>query len=42
MGLELINEFFEFYRMDYTNNVFVNEANFKGESSREELGNLYG
>ena len=38
MALELIAEFFEFYRMDYTNNVFVNEANFKGETDREALG----
>lgn len=32
-----MHEFFEFFRMDYTNNVFVHESNYKGEDSNREL-----
>lgn len=37
MALELMHEFMEFYRMDYTSNVFVHEANYKASTERQAL-----
>lgn len=36
IALELMHEFFEFYRMDYTNNVFIHESNYKENFSRDQ------
>jgi hypothetical protein len=36
--LELMHEFMEFYRMDYTCNVFVHESNYKATTERQALG----
>jgi hypothetical protein len=33
-----MHEFMEFYRMDYTTNIFVNESNYSGNSERQNLG----
>lgn len=37
IALELIHEFFEFFRMDYTNNVFIHESNYKENFDEDEL-----
>lgn len=37
IALELMHEFMEFYRMDYTCNVFVHEANYKSTTERQAL-----
>ena len=36
-AVELMHEFFEFFRMDYTNNVFVHESNYKETFSRDDV-----
>jgi hypothetical protein len=38
IALELMHEFMEFYRMDFTCNVFVHEANYKATTERQALG----
>jgi hypothetical protein len=38
VALELMHEFMEFYRMDYTCNVFVHESNYKASTERQALG----
>lgn len=35
-----MHEFMEFYRMDYTNNIFVHESNYKGNTNREMISNF--
>lgn len=37
IAIELMHEFFEFFRMDYTNNVFVHESNYKESFSRDTM-----
>ena len=37
VALELMHEFMEFYRMDYTCNVFVHESNYKATTERQAL-----
>lgn len=37
IALELMHEFMEFYRMDYTCNIFVHEANYKATTERQAL-----
>lgn len=32
-----MHEFMDFYRMDYTTNIFVNETNYQGNSERDSL-----
>jgi len=36
IAIELMHEFFEFFRMDYTNNVFIHESNYKESFTRDE------
>ena len=36
-----MHEFMEFYRMDYTSNIFVNESNYQGQTDRHELGGSF-
>jgi hypothetical protein len=35
LSIELMHEFFEFFRMDYTNNVFIHESNYKESFTRD-------
>lgn len=35
-----MHEFMEFYRMDYTCNVFVHESNYKATTERQSLRSL--
>lgn len=35
-----MHEFMEFYRMDYTSNIFVNESNYQGNTDRAAICNL--
>ena len=37
LAIELMHEFFEFFRMDYTNNVFVHESNYKEVYARDDV-----
>ena len=37
LAIELMHEFFEFFRMDYTNNVFVHESNYKETFKRDSV-----
>ena len=39
---ELIREFMEFYRLDYTLAIFKPETNIKGDVERDELGQRAG
>ena len=39
--MELMHEFMEFYRMDYTCNVFVHESNYKATTERQALGTIW-
>jgi hypothetical protein len=32
-----MHEFMEFYRMDYTSNIFVNESNYQGNTDRSAI-----
>lgn len=38
VALQLMHDFMEFYRMDYTTNVFVHESNYKLSADRQTLG----
>ena len=38
IALELMHEFMEYYRMDYTSNIFVNESNYQGNTDRAAIG----
>lgn len=35
-----MHEFMEFYRMDYTSNIFVNESNYQGNTDRAAICNF--
>jgi len=37
VALELIMDFLEFFKMDYTSSVFTHESNLKDASKRDEL-----
>jgi len=37
VALELINDFLEFFKMDYTSSIFTHESNLKDAAKREEL-----